>query len=319
MINRTLNKEMETQCVAVKKNGETCTNKRKDGKYCGVHKIRDTQSEVRDKQSGNEKSENIRACITITFCDVCENHVGMQNTGILSHRGLLVKELVAIGDNYRKKGYEIELIRLDKVIKPNVPEGIVIEKAAVLVVRGFLGKNGLPSNKNMMKEEMSLDWDKKAFMKGRVVNKIARHNLCYSEKDQEPDYENKKGRIISFDNLPLLKKVRNEISTMNKLTVNLNAEGNLYYDTNKCSIKFHGDYERKIVIALRLGASEDLPLKYAWFHRTEPVSEVYSINLNAGDLYIMSAKAVGQDWKNSSQATLRHAVNAKFTVKKAKK
>ena len=35
------------------------------------------------------------------------------------------------------------------------------------------------------------------------------------------------------------------------------------------------------------------------------------LNLNHGDIYIMSEKAVGYDWKMSSIYTLRHAAGSK--------
>ena len=41
-----------------------------------------------------------------------------------------------------------------------------------------------------------------AFIKGRVVNKRANHHhLCFADCDQEPDYENKRGRIVDFKNI----------------------------------------------------------------------------------------------------------------------
>jgi hypothetical protein len=41
-------------------------------------------------------------------------------------------------------------------------------------------------------EQVELDVDKKAFMKGRVVKTRAGWNLCFADYDQEPDYENKR-------------------------------------------------------------------------------------------------------------------------------
>jgi hypothetical protein len=41
----------------------------------------------------------------------------------------------------------------------------------------------------MRHEQIKLDWDQKAKMYGRVVNKSARYNLCYNLIPQEPDYE----------------------------------------------------------------------------------------------------------------------------------
>ncbi len=53
------------------------------------------------------------------------------------------------------------------------------------------------SNKQELFEELlKLDWDSKAYMYGRVVNKYARHNLCFADEPQEPNYEEGKGRVI---------------------------------------------------------------------------------------------------------------------------
>ena len=61
----------------------------------------------------------------------------------------------------------------------------------------------------MFEEQAILNVDKKAFMYGKVVNKNARWNLCFDEKSREPDYENGKGRIISFDDVPITNNLRN--------------------------------------------------------------------------------------------------------------
>ncbi len=51
---------------------------------------------------------------------------------------------------------------------------------------------------------MDLEWYKKAFMYGRVVNKHARHNLCFDDVSQKSDFENGKGSVINFEILPIL-------------------------------------------------------------------------------------------------------------------
>ena len=49
-------------------------------------------------------------------------------------------------------------------------------------------------------------------MYGRVVNKHARHNLCFDEEGQVPDYESGKGRVVAWNDAPLLREVRNRMS-----------------------------------------------------------------------------------------------------------
>lgn len=94
---------------------------------------------------------------------------------------------------------------------------------------------------------------------------------------------------------------------------NLKGEGNYYYDVTKCGIGFHGDSERRKVIAIRLGAS--IPIHYQWFQRNLPTGNRMIFPLDDGDIYVMSEKAVGTDWKKKIDFTLRHATGcAKFTT-----
>ena len=90
------------------------------------------------------------------------------------------------------------------------------------------------------------------------------------------------------------------------------CEGNYYYDSTRCGIGYHGDSERKLVIGVRLGKS--LPLCYYWYLNNERIGPQKNIMLNNGDMYMMSEKATGNDWKNRSKLTLRHAAGCnKYT------
>ena len=174
---------------------------------------------------------------------------------------------------------------------------------------------GTNANGRDLYEELAKhDWDSKAFMYGRVVNKHARHNLCFDEEGQVPDYESGKGRVVAWSDSPLLREVRNQLSTFISKGSELAAEGNYYYDVNKCGIGFHGDAERKKVIALRVCSGKCHPLHYQWFHKGNPIGKRAVIELEDRDLYVMSEKTVGTDWKKKLIPTLRHATGIeKFT------
>lgn len=150
-------------------------------------------------------------------------------------------------------------------------------------------------------------------MKGTVKNKLARHNLCYSDVAQEPYYEYGRGRIIDFASVPLLGSIKNQLCELfGEKAADLKAEGNHYFN-NKCGIGYHGDGERERVIAIRLGAAMSL------CHQSQPVGEKITINLNGGDIYVMSEKAVGTDWLKRNRYTLRHAAGSdKYTTVKKK-
>lgn len=262
--------------------------------------------------------------ITLTFGDQAENHVGMEQLGKLVDvgQGFNKNDLEQIKDKMESLGAVVELHNLS-----NNDENK--EEASLLVIRNgvntILKDLGLDEEKynhiQMFNEQSSLNVDKKAFMYGRVVNKNARWNLCFDEKGNEPEYENGKGRIIAFDDVPITNAVMNAFPTyFGEKARDLKGEGNYYFDIQKCGIGFHGDSERRKVIAVRLGGSLDM--HYQWFKDGKPVGERIIVPLNGGDIYIMSEKAVGTDWKRKKVYTLRHATGCKkFTtiVEKVKK
>lgn len=240
--------------------------------------------------------------ICLTVGEQSENHVGMQING----------------EGLAKKGYSIK--RLKKLAKLYDGEFFLFsnqnedeEDGAVVIFRNGIKKIFDINPDKLMEEQLSFDWDSKYWdqRRSKVLNKRARYNVCYGEKGQKPDYENKKGTIISYDQVPLLKKWRdNLVDKFGKRAENLQVEGNYYYDSKKCGIGYHGDSERKIVIACSLGESR--PIAWQWYHRSDKVGDRYLFELHHGDIYIMSEKATGNDWKRKVIPTLRHAAGVKY-------
>ncbi|TNV77109.1 hypothetical protein FGO68_gene7981 [Halteria grandinella] len=257
-----------------------------------------------------------RSTITLTYGDQAENHKGMEMLGTMvdEGQGFQVEELKQIHAKLIEKGFKAELHALNT--KPEHPA------AALLVVKDFADRVLKPLGKNkedLFLEQARLEVDKQAFMYGRVVNKNARWNLCFDDTAQEPDYQNGKGRIYSFSSVPLTTAVTDTfIDYFGPKAAALKGEGNYYYDVNECGIGFHGDSERRKVVAIRLGAS--LPIHYQWFYRGSPVGERMIFKLDGGDVYVMSEKTVGTDWKKKVVYTLRHATGcSKFTTIAVKK
>lgn len=250
--------------------------------------------------------------ITITFCDRGENHVGMEKLGTYADEGFSLGDLLKIKKIFEDNNCLVELYDLNYPIE-NLNQYPDDEAYFLIVRKGadhILSESGLDSNSTDLFEELvSLDWDSKALMYGRVVNKHARHNLCFASKNRKPNYAEGKGRIVSFKNLPLLNTVRSKIKEIvGQKVPKLVAEGNYYYDNTKCGIGYHGDAERKIVVGLRLGAT--IPLKFQWFQNSKSVGEKISFKIKHGDIYFMSEKATGNDWKQKLVHTLRHAAGS---------
>lgn len=272
---------------------------------------------LKTKQKIQKSLNDPNSVITITFGERVENHARMQMIGDIAKSGFSINELKNAKKMFESKGANCELISLNTLLNTTIKG----DPAAILIIRNGVSILGLDASK-MMNENLKYQWDKHALMRGKVVNKHARWNVCIADYSQEPLYEDGKGRVINFTDVPITNKIRELLPKyLGDKAESLNAEGNYYYDKTKCYIGYHGDSERMKVVAVRLGSS--FPLSYQWFQHFEPISDSYEIILNHGDIYVMSEKAVGTDWKKSSIATLRHSAGSKectqYKPKKKKK
>ena len=240
--------------------------------------------------------------VSLTFGDAGENHVGMEMIGKLGAPG---------------SGFSLDEVRaLATQLGGEFAD--FGNGAGIAVLRGY----GLREHDGIAREMDTFEWDAKYWdtRRKKVLNKRARTNVCFEAgRAQEPDFENKKGRIVDIETLPQLADFRQRMFRDFSGVIgpekirDLICEGNRYADNTKCGIGYHGDAERRRVVALRVGA--DMPMKWQWFHRSSPVGEPFSFVFAGGDVYVMSEKAVGADWRSPSILTLRHAAGApKYTT-----
>lgn len=244
--------------------------------------------------------------ITLTFGNRGENHAGMQVIGHKLDSGLTTEDLNAAYTFFTGRGGECLMYELRDLL-PEARRTSAPSARLLVVKRGADVLLGPGSADALLAEQSGLTRDKQAYMRGRVVNKHARHNLCFADFSQTADFAQKKGTVVNFTQVPWLARLRAilpETSPSSKLR-ELICEANYYYDVRKTYIGWHGDAEREVVVALRLGA--DFPLYYRWYEQHKTLGDVFCTTLSHGDLYMMSDKAVGHDWKCSSFPTLRHA------------
>lgn len=266
--------------------------------------------------------------ITTTLSDMAENGTRMQRIGekVEKGQGYSVGELEKIKNRMTEEGYACELINLNDALNGTK---VVAEPAAVLIIKklsqGILG--GEEQVDKLFRKMKGLKWDKNEWQKGKVVNLHARYKLCFSKRGQRPNYVGKKGRIISWKKLSLLKNIRNVLPKyFGSKAANLQGEGNYYFNKSNCYIRYHGDAERRKVIAFRFGAS--MPLHFQWFYGQRIAPRKFNMLkagpritrvLEHGDAYIMSEKAVGTDWKRKIVPTLRHAAGTEEVLSKKSK
>jgi alkylated DNA repair dioxygenase AlkB len=242
---------------------------------------------------------------TFTCGDQGENHAGMQIIGEEAKEGVTAQDAVGIMERVWKTNRVCEIIDLKSRLPDNYKD--LVPPTFVIIIRNLLTSE----EANMLYEEQqALEWDNKYYdtRRKKVLNKRRRHNLMYSDESQEPDYENKKGRIVAWSDVPMLRQAVDILKELGGSKAdNLVCEGNKYKRFEKktnVGIGWHGDSERKKVFAIKCGHSMDL--RYRWYHRRTIISAETNIKLNHGDAYIMSEWAVGKMWKSSSLVTIRH-------------
>jgi hypothetical protein len=266
-------------------------------------------------QEGTERNHK-NCAYAVTFGDQAENHRGMQMIGTKALTGFTVDELSSI----RATGKEVHDLTDLLPTEAKMDMKHRLEASIVVLPKGVNQVLADPEAAATIKRELqSQTIDREALMYGKVVNKRMRWNNVLGDVPQEAKIEEGKGTVIAFGDVPMINRLRQSLPVLlGPKAKDLVAETNDYYDLTKCGIGFHGDTERKIVVCARFGSS--MPLHFQWYQQSQPIGKPLSIVLNDGDMYIMSEKATGHDWKQRIIPTLRHAAGAlKIVAKKASK
>ena len=282
--------------------------------------------------------------MSLTCAPGGENHAGMEIIGRMPVKGEGFKatDMEGLGPYFQNLGFDSSVLNLNNLSGQNTIMGLGSDdQARVLLLRRWVQVMFEDTTvQDIYKELIADTWDAEYLdknkyrieivdgvetkVRGKRMNKRARTNLCYvAGREQEPDVWKGKGRIVDLKKKTTLNlavdRLRSmieagliEIGSKTKVEINV-VEGNRYYNLKTTGIGFHGDTERVVVICISIGC-DNYPMRWQWFKDGMPVGESIDITLNCGDVYIMSEKAVGADWKLRSIYTLRHAAGAnKYT------
>ncbi len=288
--------------------------------------------------------------LALTMAPGGENNRGMEIIGRMPIKGegFTAKDIEGLGPYFEAKTQlamnkygdrpvavlDLNALSLDEAIVHLSDEN----QARVLILRDYISNwhGGHGSDIEIYKEIAPIRWDaeyldpnkyrteivdgKEVKVRGKRMNKLARTNVCFvADREQKPAVFEGKGTIYDLKKLKFLnaavERLRDDIAkgliaigSKTKVVINV-IEGNRYYDLKKTGIGFHGDTERVVVICLSIGCW-NYPMRWQWFKDGMPVGKSIDVRLNSGDVYIMSEKSVGADWKKSSLYTLRHAAGA---------
>lgn len=283
-------------------------------------------------------ADPFKGTVTLTFGDVAENHVGMQQIGEMADSGFSYENLLQAEAFFKSQGCEVFIIKLNDWLPKNIDTGnkkdddrenLELNKANnnknfeayLLVARNGLKCLGTTTD-NLLSEVLMFMWDTKFFneKQNKVLNKQARYNVNFSNQHQDANFDKGKGTHIAWNEVPIVKNVKKELITaFGEKASMLECEGNLYYKKGDTGIGYHGDAERRRVIGLRLGGS--MTMHFNWYYNSRPRGKNISLTLNSGDIYCMSEKNVGTDFMLAPkhQYTLRHAAGAdKYTIRTGK-
>lgn len=242
----------------------------------------------------------------ITFGEVAVLHIGGAEVGNgRREEGFTVAELRELST--KLPGAELVMVS-DVLPKRERRE----HEAAVLLLRGGVATllDNPDAAEMFWQEQCTVSYDRQFFDRGRTKNKLARYNVVFGDEEQTASKDFRQCTIRAFKNLPWLGRLRQALpAKLGSKAIGLNAEGNHYYD-GKCGIGFHGDAERKIVICLSLGATSTLRYQWRQPQSSEPFGAPVDIDVQHGDVYVMSEKATGFDWKSRSKLRVVHAAGA---------
>lgn len=245
----------------------------------------------------------------ITFGEVALLHVGGAEYGAVRDEGFTVDELRAIHEALPD---ESEIVMVSDALPADLRDA---NEAAVLVIRGGAEYLGVDPDK-LLSEQDRIAYDQKYWdaRRRKTLNKQARYNTVFGDQGQAHSDDYKTPTIQAFTSVPLLSEVRDSLSeVLGDKASGLNAEGNYYYQPSS-GIGFHGDAERKIVICLSLGGASTLRYHWRLPGSSEHTMDSVDLEVGHGDIYVMSEKATGHDWRKRSNVRVVHAAGSnKYT------
>lgn len=234
--------------------------------------------------------------------------------------GYTLDDLMGICRTYSQEPYNARFsLYMLHEYATDVPSGCPdVDEAYVLVWRNYLNRQDAT---DLYKEQVALPWDTKYYdwKRNKVLHQHSRKNLRFGEDEQKPEYENGKETIIPFRSVPCLQTLRNRINkTFDRGIYDMNIQSHRFYDPEYTGIGWHGNEGMCKQIGLCLGINTTM--KFRWWYDWHSFGKTVEIPLQNGDLYIVSKKAVGSDWRKRKIATLRNSIGSeKFTKVKMPK
>lgn len=257
------------KCKGVTLQGKSCNRTCKEGiEFCGYH------SKSKTVQI-NKQPVAVKQSIILTFSQssfVVEPHMLVKLQG--SRKGSRIIDL-------NKKLLQFDDRRT--------------EIATVLVLPNY-------ANNNLYQTLLAIDWDKKILLRNKVVNRVGKYAISIDDTGKEPNYEENKYRVIAYDDVEEVRDLKDNLSKIFKQD-RLSCKGEYNYNHEKLKLKYQG---AKVNNMMCIHLGDPIQMSFKWYFANKPASDSMEFTLNHGDLYIMSEKATGHDYKLKKNPILKH-------------
>jgi hypothetical protein len=273
-----------------------------------------------------------RKSFTITVRN--KGHPHPTSSLVVGHEavGFSLYDFHALENHLKQAGYmNYERVKLHELLPPEKQTyKLEAELFIVYDALAFFDSRS-HTNPNATQESLSqsihnhllenVEFDTKVFSprKKQIQNRHAQRTTLLVNGVQKKPVDGMNG-IHDFKQVPGLDSIRSQLSKIFKRPEMVEdvAEVNCYLNStsypDKCGVGWHGDRESDTVYAFRPSPFA-FPLCYHWFKDSKPIGQLWEKILPPGTMYIMSAKAVGQDWLTRKEPTVRHAAGGgKFTA-----
>lgn len=248
--------------------------------------------------------------ITITLSEVVSHGESMFEIGQKSEVGFTYEDLIRIYQSLPEG--VCELVNIKDILPKTLYE---IPDAYILIIRGQFREKADNLLKIMMNSEHSVDreitgvnWDSTRIVKDRIVENKLFQKLLFLDVGQNYKVPfnpvEKRGTVYNATKIKDLYEFTLLMSSV--LLTSFYIEGTNYYNTTECYKPMSQDKKRKKLVNLHLGTS--FPINFRWFHNTQAVSDLKSLIINHGDVYIMTDITLGSVKDSVTKLYLKHSL-----------
>lgn len=249
--------------------------------------------------------------ITITLSESVSHGNDMWRIGQKAERGFSNDELIRIF--YSLPQGTCDLINLKDFLPATLYD---IPDAYILIMREQFVEQAnkilsVMTNIESTDEQgniIGVIWDNQRFSKDKIVENRLNTKLLFLDTGSNYKFPFdpflKRGTIYNIRRIPELFNFTDMMSQL--MMIPFYVEGTNYYNTSECYSPLSQNKESKQVVNLHLGCS--MPLHFKWFHTTTEVSDVKSIQINHGDVYIMNDTTLGNIKDSKTKLFLKHGM-----------